>query len=80
MPNPKSSQPYPVLWRRAEDHGYSVEPVDALGDVAALSGRPTAGVVLRNADGDAVWIDREDLAACGDLLLRQHVLLGRQGA
>jgi hypothetical protein len=78
MANPKVNQPHPVLWRRAEEHGYQIEPLDALGGAPAQTGRSPAGVVLRNADGDAVWIDSADLAACGDLLIRAHVALGRQ--
>jgi hypothetical protein len=34
-------------------------------------------VVLRNPDGDAVWIPAEDLAVVGDLLIRSYVRVGR---
>lgn len=58
---------------RAEERGYVVEALDEHGGTPELTGRPPAGVVLRNGDGDVVWVPVADLAVVGDLLLRAHV-------
>lgn len=70
----KTTEQHPVFRRPAEQRGYRVDILDELGGNCPAGGRPPAGVVLHNADGDSpMWIAAEDLAAVGDLLIRTHV-------
>jgi hypothetical protein len=63
----------PTFRHRAEERGYRLAALDEHGGTPELTGRPPAGVVFSNADGDSMWIPVEDLAVTGDLLIRAHV-------
>lgn len=73
----KTTETHPVFRHPAEARGYGVAVVDAHGGDPRLTGRPPAGVVLANPDGDVVWIPAEDLAVAGELLIRMHVKLAQ---
>lgn len=65
---------HPIFRVPAEQRGYMVEMLDEQGCHCPGAGRPPAGIVLHNRDGDApMWIPAEDLSAVGDLLIRMHV-------
>jgi hypothetical protein len=76
----KTTAEHAVFRHRAELRGYELQLLDAHGGSCPQSGRPPAGAVLCNPDGDAVWIPVEDLAVVGDQLIRGHVEAGRRAA
>jgi len=77
----KTTEPHPVFRRPAEERGYMVEMLDAHGGHCPDLGRPPAGVVLHNPDGDSpMWVPVEDLAVLGELFIRLHVQAARLAA
>jgi hypothetical protein len=74
----KTTQTHPVFRRPAEERGYMVDILDEHGGDCPAGGRPPAGIVLHNPDGDSpMWVPAEDLAVVGDLFLRLHVLMAQ---
>jgi hypothetical protein len=76
----KTAAEHPVFRHRAEERGYSARLVDELGELAAESGRPPHGVIVRGPGRtvNMLWVPVGDLAVVGDLLIRAHVQAARR--